>query len=326
MNPKIGIVVLHYNNILATRWCVWSCLKNAYSHFSLTVVCNGTPSKDRESLRDLAVDPRVKIIQSPENRGYAGGMNIGIEAALKDPFVEYVLVLNNDSVLDSQALSMMVATAQEKKAAMVAPKIVGLEYPHSVESIGLLLNKGWFPFLRKEQHEVLMCPSGGAALYRRDMLEKIFFLDGYYFDEDFFCYNEDLDLGWRARRAGFSATDCPEATVYHEWSGATSVGSGFVVYHSFRNVWLVWAKNMKKSDFVKNIYWTLLTLFVVALRYSFSLRFFDFWRAIIHGIQGVNKAKIKRKGEFNGEKRCFVSSVFLPKYVVKKIKRVDNSA
>ncbi|MBT3412934.1 MAG: glycosyltransferase family 2 protein [Candidatus Jacksonbacteria bacterium] len=321
MTSKIGIVILHYNNISATRWCIWSCLKNEYTNFNLVVVCNGTPEEDRESLQDLALDPRVSIVQSLENKGYAGGMNIGISKALEDSLVEYVFVLNNDSVLHPQALSLLIGAAQEKNVAMVAPRIVGLEYPHCLESIGLQLNKGWFPFLRKDRNEILMCPSGAAALYRRDMLERLYSIDGYYFDEDFFCYNEDLDLGWRARRAGFLASDCVLATVYHEWSGATSVGSGFVVYHSFRNLWWMWAKNIKKEDFINTLGWTFLTLLVIAVRYSFSVRFVDFWKGLIHGIKGIKKAKTRRKGEFSTDRKLFVSSVFLPKYVVKKDKK-----
>ncbi|HLC95047.1 MAG: hypothetical protein A3H59_02565 [Candidatus Jacksonbacteria bacterium RIFCSPLOWO2_02_FULL_43_9] len=297
IQPMVSIVILHFHDIKDTLWCLKSCMEMEYENFQVVVVCNGTPGSDFDVLNNTAyTHAPCFVVQNEKNLGYAGGMNTGIVESFKNTDVEYVLVLNNDAVLEKSAVSEMVQSAGSAEVDMVAPRLVGLKYPHHTESMGMQLNRGWFPFLRKSQDEHIFCPSGGAALYSRTILEKLYTIDGYYFDPDFFCYNEDVDLGWRARRAGFGVCTAVNAIVYHEWSGSTSVGSSFSVYHSMRNVWWVLVKNMGKGDVWRFGLWIALIWAIFALRYTFSSRIGAFWRAQIDGIKGFSLAISKRKG------------------------------
>ncbi len=304
IQPMVSIIILHFHDIKDTLWCLKSCMEMNYDNFQVVVVCNGTPVSDFEMLTSHLASLRsgeevpLKIIQNKENLGYAGGMNTGIVESFKKTDVEYVLVLNNDAVLKKNAVAEMVQSARSAEVDMVAPRLVGLEYPHHIESIGMQLNRGWFPFLRKSQDEHIFCPSGGAALYSRNMLEKLYDIDGYYFDPDFFCYNEDVDLGWRGRRAGYKVCDAIDAIVYHKWSGSTSIGGAFSVYHSMRNLWWVVLKNIRKDEFFHSGFWILASWLMIALRYTFSFRIGSFWRAQIDAITGFSHVFTCRHGEY----------------------------
>jgi len=95
-------------------------------------------------------------------------------------------------------------------------------------------------------------PCAGAALYRREMLDEVGL-----FDEDFFCYMEDVDLAFRARLAGWKCRYVPEARVYHHHGGTAGVGTDFAVYYGNRNVvWYV-VKNFPLRLLVTSIPWIL---------------------------------------------------------------------
>jgi GT2 family glycosyltransferase len=129
---------------------------------------------------------------------------------------------------------------------MVAARMRNFYRPERIDAAGLKIGSNGLGYNigigeiddGRYDSEPLFGPCGGAALYRREMLDEIGF-----FDPDFFAYYEDFDLAWRARLAGWKALAAPQALVYHIHSATGGEMSNFKVYHTQRNKWFVIVKN-----------------------------------------------------------------------------------
>jgi GT2 family glycosyltransferase len=163
----------------------------------------------------------VRLIANPENRGFCAANNQGIEAARG----QFIALLNNDAEAEPRWLEELVAAvASEPTVGMAASKILTWENRRVIDKAGHLIypdgqnrgrgtgepDRGQY-----DQREETAWPDGCAALYRRSMLREI---GG--FDEDFFAYADDAELGLRARIAGWGCIYVPTAVVYHH-TGAT---------------------------------------------------------------------------------------------------------
>jgi GT2 family glycosyltransferase len=186
--------------------------------------------------------PNVKVAALPENRGYAGGNNAGIGIASG----KYLALLNNDTKVDSAWLEALVAEAEASPVSvgMWASKILSFENPGIIDNVGLLLypdglarGKGRLEqdHGQYEQKSEALFPSGCAGLFRKAMLEEIGM-----FDEDFFAYADDVDLGLRARLAGWGCVYVPTAKVYHKYSSSSSAYSPLKAFLVERNrIWVL---------------------------------------------------------------------------------------
>ncbi len=223
MGARVGVVIVHFKHSDLTARSVASVEASTYCDFTIQVI-------DNDEI----------------NRGFAGGANEGIRTVLADPRVQYVLVLNNDVWLDSEALGYMAKAAQEKNVDMAAPVVLKAS-DGSIDRVGLRLNSAWLGFNRVNLDDGdIFCPSGCAALYSRELLEAVE-QDGQYFDEDFFMYGEDMDLGLRARVLGFECAVAEKATVWHEESAAADKAAALYLGHR-NNVWYI-AKNAGLKHF-----------------------------------------------------------------------------
>jgi GT2 family glycosyltransferase len=185
--------------------------------------------------------PDVRIIQNEKNLGFAAGNNIGIRATTG----EYVATLNNDTQADPRWLDELVAATQgQDMVGMAASKMLFARRSEVINSTGICLDSAGIAWDRQggeldatedpDQTEVFG-PCAGAALYRRVMLDQVGL-----FDEDFFCYMEDVDLAWRARLMGWRCLYVPTARVYHVHSGTGQEGSPFKNYLLGRNkIWTI---------------------------------------------------------------------------------------
>lgn len=194
--------------------------------------------------------PEVRVIENSENLGFARGNNQGIEVATG----KYILTLNNDTELKEGFLEEIVSGAEgsDEDVGMWAPKILSLEDREVIDSAGGLLIYGnglakGRGRLEKDHGQYdtmqeIFIPSACAALYSAKMLEEV---GG--FDEDFFAYCEDTDLGLRARLMGWTAIYLPKAVVYHFYSGTSGRYSPFKAYLAERNHLWVALKNFPIS-------------------------------------------------------------------------------
>jgi len=220
------VIVVNWNRKELLRCCLDSLARQTFPDFEVIVVDNGSTDGSVELLRTLDFPRPLRIIENRDNRGFCAANNQGFAAALG----EYFALLNNDAEADPRWLAELLAAIQIKPAVgesdvgMIASKILVWEDPTIIDKCGHLIypdgqnrgrgagqiDRGQFD----RQGEALW-PDGCAALYRRAMLDEV---GG--FDEEFFAYADDAELGLRARIAGWNCLYAPGAVVRHH-RGAT---------------------------------------------------------------------------------------------------------
>lgn len=243
-NPKVAVITLNWNGKKHLDDCLNSLLKLNYPNFEIIVVENGSTDGSKEYLLKN-FSKKIKIIDLSENTGFAKGNNLAMQEAFKDPEVKYIATINNDTKVDARWLAQMVEMIEKNNSiGMIAPKINFFYEPGLIDSAGIVIsadgggmNRG---FKEKdvgqyEKIEEIFGACAGAALYSREMLEKIKLDDDNYFDNDHFAYYEDLDLAWRARLAGYKCMYVPSAKVWHVHSATSISYSPFKAFHVQRN-------------------------------------------------------------------------------------------
>ncbi len=213
MLPDVTVIVLNYNGKDYLRDCLDSLLALDYPREQLEVMVVDNGSKDRSAQFVRQSYPTVRLIELPENRGFAAGNNVGAEAARG----RYVAFLNNDMRVDPRWLIEMVeAIQQADDVASVGAKILTWD-GQGIDFVGGVLNfygMGFQPedvsaAAGEEPYPVLFA-CGGAMLIDRQV-----FLESGGFDESFFAYFEDVDLGWRLWVLGYRVLLAPRAVAYH---------------------------------------------------------------------------------------------------------------
>lgn len=216
--PAVSVIVVNFNRVNLLRACLQSLLQQDAPNVELLVLDNG--SLDGSADMVAAEFPGVKLIRSPANLGFCAANNAAIAIA-RAPFIA---LLNNDAVAESQWLSALLAEAAAPDVGMVASKILVASRPGLIDKIGHGIywdgqnrgrGSGEIDTGQYDRDRDILWPDGCAALYRKSMLDEI---GG--FDEDFFAYADDADLGLRARSAGWRARYAPSAVVRHQ-RGAT---------------------------------------------------------------------------------------------------------
>jgi len=201
--PKVFIIVLHYKNWKDTKGCLKSLKKIDYDNFKVLVVDN-----------------------DKENRGFAGGNNIGIKKALKEK-VDYVLLLNNDTVVEPIFLKELVKIGESNEKNGILGPIGG--------KINWLYTKGkHINNLKLKIKNLKLIEtdyiSGVCMLVKRSVIEKIGLMP-----EDYFLYFEDVDWCLRARKIGYKCVLVPKAKIWHKVSSSAKAGSFSYIYYHLRN-------------------------------------------------------------------------------------------
>jgi len=254
--PAISVVVVNYNGAALLEDCLLSLRGQTFRDFEVVLVDNG--SVDNSISVAASVFPQARCVVLAENVGFAKGSNIGI----RQSDGEYVVLLNNDTQAEPTFLEELVGTAvDDAQVGMVAPKILDFFDRQRIDSAGGLvmsrdaLAQGRGRGERDEgQYDALteiLVPSACAALYRREMLNETGL-----FDESFFMYCEDLDLGLRGRWAGWKAVAAARAVVYHKYSATSSPYSPLKMRLVERNHYLVALKNFPRRMLLEVPFWS----------------------------------------------------------------------
>jgi GT2 family glycosyltransferase len=239
MRDGIAILLVNWNGREDLKACLGALGRQTRPADEIVVVDNGSTDGSVEMLaREF---PRVKVLATGENLGFAEGCNRGLPLTTQP----WVLTLNNDTEAEPDMLEALYA------AARIAPARVGMlqahlrfmDRPHLTNSTGVVMfSNGCFqdrgfeaPADTDGGPAEIFCVSAGAGLYRREMLEQVRLPSGV-FDKTFFMYLEDVDLGWRCRIAGWEARYVPEAVVYHRFQASSSRQKrSFAKVHSSNN-------------------------------------------------------------------------------------------
>ncbi|MBC8204384.1 MAG: glycosyltransferase family 2 protein [FCB group bacterium] len=268
---SISVVVLNYNGKDLLEECLTSLRRQTFRDFEVIIVDNASEDGSAEIAREQF--PEYRLILNSINEG-TSGYNAGIEASLS----RYVLLLNNDTALDSNCLEEIIKTGRRyPEVGMFALNILIYDKPGTRDSAGIAIyrdgtSKQNCGLTLDDPHQLeptpVLLPSGAAGVYKKEVLEIIGL-----FDPIFFAYCEDTDLGLRARLAGCECLFIPTARVYHKVS--SSWGALFT----------------KKAMLVeRNRFW--LTVRTFPLRYLLSTPFYTLYRYFVQ-----IKAVIKRVGQ-----------------------------
>lgn len=223
-NPLVAVVVVNWNRAQDTLSCLRSLYACRYDALVVLVVDNHSTD---DSVSAIARDfPQARVLINQRNLGYAGGCNLGLRWAAAER-ADYVLLLNNDAVVDAEAIGRMVSAAEVEGAAMVGPKIYYSRLPMVIWSAGGYVdwrkghcfNRGnqQVDVGQYQQSEVVEWVNGCALLVRTDVVREIGLLDTGYF-----MYYEEVDWCMRASRAGHKVLYVPEAVVLHEVGASSS--------------------------------------------------------------------------------------------------------
>jgi GT2 family glycosyltransferase len=218
--PTVSILVLNRNGRHHLDSCLASLEAQVYprDRFEIVLVDNGSTDG---SLEFVAVAfPRVRVRRLDRNLGFCTPYN----AAIRDSRSEFVALLNNDTRVAPDWIRQLVSTAERQRAAAVASKMLSwsgdtIDFAGGVTSI---IGHSWHldsgqPATRSYEERALLSPCGGSVLF-----DRAAFLDAGGFDEDFFAYFEDVDLGWRLNLFGRRVVFSPLAVTYHRVHGTSS--------------------------------------------------------------------------------------------------------
>lgn len=324
-NSEIAIIILNWNGLENTKECLNSLKKVTYPNFKIILVDNGSRNNEGEILKKEYGD-FITLIQNEKNLGFAEGNNIGIEKALENSAIKYVLTLNNDTIVDSNFITEALKKFDDSKIKMVAPKIMNYYQRDKIDCLGIQFTKGGLSFDIKNNNDILFAPCGGASFYARELLEVIKTQDGYYFDPDFFAYAEDLDLGFRARLQGFKCVLTDKSIVYHKGSASTKIMSDLAVYCTYRNIIWVLIKNLPFSLWLAYSPKIILGQLVIISLWIFRKKPLLILKAYFHALLGLPKMLKKRKTIQKNKKistkelnKNFTATIFVKSYLSKLI-------
>ena len=245
--------------------CLASLKKQTYKDYQILVVDNASTDGSVEYVKEHY--PEIEVIALKKNYGFSKAVNVGIRRST----TPYVILLNNDTTADPYYIEEMVRTIEKSpRIFSVSSKMIQMYHPELIDSAGDLYTlTGWGvcrgvgrPVSNYTETDEVFSACAGAAIYRRQVFEKIGL-----FDEKHFAYLEDIDVGYRARIFGYRNLYCPTALVYHVGSGTSgSKYNSFKVRLSARNNIYLNYKNMPLLQLMVNF----LPLFAgYVLKYAF---------------------------------------------------------
>lgn len=307
-NKKLAIGFIVYGETTAKYMPHFlpSLMNQSFKDFEI-IVFDNTPEKENENSKYLQANfSEIEVIGEEKNLGFAKAYNRMIKKA-KESNAEYFLALNIDMILDEDAVAKMIeAMEKNKELGSVCPKILQWDFKNNrktniIDSCGISqLSALNFHDLGQSEKDIGQCeskniigPSGAAAMYRMSALEKVREEENY-FDELMFMYEEDCDLAYRLKIAGFKSKCVSDSIVYHNRTAIAKGQGNIKIALNRRNK----PKSIKKMGFLhKHIifikYWNLqsfkekleiiwygLKMFVFALLFEQYLlkEYFYLWR------------------------------------------------
>jgi GT2 family glycosyltransferase len=248
----VTVVVPNRNGEALLERCLASLEAQTFRDFEVVVVDNGSSDGSRELVRRQF--PSAALVELDGNRGFAGGSNAGAAQARGAA----IAFANNDVEAEPEWLEELLAClGRHPRAASVASKILRRDDARVLDGAGDQMTRSLKAFRRGqgerdrgqyEREEQVFSASGTACLWRADVFRR---LGG--FDERFHAYYEDVDLGFRARRAGWECWYAPRGVVHHVGGGTSGERwSEFESFYAVRNRWATIAKNAPTGWLVRN--------------------------------------------------------------------------
>ncbi len=198
-------------------------------------------SLEINNIQNDSMNKTITIIKNDKNDGFAEGNNIGIKYALKALNPDYILLLNNDTVVDKNFLNELIEYAEsDKNIGIIGPKIYYYDFINKIQVAGAKVNlwmgksyligdceidKGQYDEIREVDFI-----SGCCFLVKREVIEKLGFLNANYH-----CYWEECDYCLSSKKIGYECIYFPASKIWHKGSKSTNKVSGLLTYYMARN-------------------------------------------------------------------------------------------
>jgi GT2 family glycosyltransferase len=258
-HPKVAVIILNWNGKEDTAECLGSLRAITYPDYEVLVVDNASSDGSSEYLRERF--PDLKIIENKENIGFSAGNNVGIEQALANG-AEYVLLLNNDTVVDPIFLNRLVGVAEsDASIGIVGPRMYYYTPRDMLYYAGATIN--WYTGRTKHtgikkadrgQYNTIKDTdfiAGAAMLVKRKVIDAIGMLP-----MEYFLQYEDIDYSVNARRHGYRLVYVPDARIWHKISVSTNKIGMNKVYFEARNRFIFLKKySTRLQYFCSTIYY-----------------------------------------------------------------------
>ncbi|MGE5303976.1 MAG: glycosyltransferase family 2 protein, partial [Alphaproteobacteria bacterium] len=232
--------ILTFNARELALQCLQSVSRVTTPNLTVVVVDNASSDGTYEAL--VEANFNIRLICNQENLGFAGGNNVGIRMALREG-ADYVVLLNQDTVVDPAFIDELVAQAEaDRRAGFVCSKIYFLDQPNILWFAGATFNTmtgrnrhighGQLDTGQYDHVREIARPCGCSLLITRELLDQVGVME-----EKYFLYCEEIDWMLRARKKGFVAVMAPKSKVWHKVSpGMGGERSGNIIYYVTRNL------------------------------------------------------------------------------------------
>ena len=288
MKNLVSVNIINFNNKETIIPAIKSAISQTYKNIEILIMDNNSKDGSLEMIKKFIKansSVPIKLIENKENLGFAKAHNLGIKICNG----EFILCLNSDAILTPKYIENAIKLFSDPKVGAVQGKLLKYDFSKNkpkkinnyniIDTTGLVMLKNRRIINRgqgkpdKNQYqkiEEIFGPDGAAPIYRKSTLEDVAINDQY-FDEDFFCYKEDVDLAWRMKLFGWKTIYCPFCVAFHSRGAGESAKTSYIniikerrkikslpKYWSFKNQRLMQIKNELPLLFLKHFpYWVI---------------------------------------------------------------------
>jgi len=293
---NVSVIIVTWNSGELIRKTLSALGKQTYPIREVIIVDNTSTDSSADGLEECY--PGVKVIRLDKNIGFAAANNYA--ARLTSGNCNWLALLNPDAFPKPDWLASLTdAVRMHPEYKFFGSRLMNANQPSMIDGIGDVNHISGLVWRDGHENEAdasmfktkeIFSPCGAAALYSKEAFNEA---NG--FDEDFFCYVEDVDLGFRLRLLGYRCLYVPESVVHHIGSATTGDGSDFSIYHGHRNLVWTFFKNMPGV-----LFWLLLPLHILLNIFTiiwFGLRgkFSVILRSKVDAFRGIPRMWKKRR-------------------------------
>ena len=258
---KCAVIILNWNGFDDTVECIDSILSFNSDLIDIFLVDNGSETNDLEKLKARYGEEISEYIQNDSNLGFSGGNNVAIDAAISMDY-QYICTLNNDTVVTENWIEDILLTLDlDPSLGSAGGKLMIYGQANILNSTGIIpmpqgagIDRGRFTpdDGRFDDETDVFGITAGYCVYRSEALKQVGL-----FDDDFFAYNEDVDLAWRLQLHGWGSKYVPDCVVFHKFSATTGQRNPFKIINGERNrIYTGW-KNFSALENLRGGFWSM---------------------------------------------------------------------
>jgi len=323
---SVAVIILNWNGRQYLQQFLPILIQYSKNEAEIIVADNASTDDSIAFLRSAF--PDIRIIQNPENGGFAKGYN----AALRQVDADYYILLNSDIEVTENWISPVIGLMeQDELIAACQPKIRSFLEPKKFEYAGAaggFIDKYGYPFCRgriflsiEEDHGQyddvieIFWATGACMFVKAGLFHQFGGLD-----EDFFAHMEEIDFCWRLKNNGYKIMYCPTSTVFHIGGGTLPKTSWHKTYLNFRNNFFLLYKNLPDDRLIRVFAVRYFLDTIAAFKFLFQAGFKDFWavtRAHFSFYHFLAKTKQKRKSLKHGSMKDVYGKNIVVEYYIR---------